>query len=53
MVTPASEISPKTVDTGMGDYTAYKAAGGKGSKLVYLKQLRQNVSEFVLEQVKL
>ena len=51
-VTPTADVSPKTVDTSMGDFAAYKAQGGTGNKLVYLKKLRQQVAEFVLNKIK-
>lgn len=50
--TPVSEISVESVNTSMGNYAAYKAAGGTGSKLAYLKQLRQTVVAFVKDQIK-
>lgn len=49
---PASEISSKTVDASMGDYAAYKAAGGSVTKLKYLRELREAVATFVKDQIK-
>lgn len=49
---PASEISSKTVDASMGDYAAYKAAGGSVTKLKYLRELREAVAAFVKEEIK-
>lgn len=50
--TPVSEIDPARVNTAMGNYKAYKEAGGTGSKLVYLKELRQAVADFVSQEIK-
>lgn len=50
--TPASDIDPAGVNTAMGNYKAYKEAGGTGSKLVYLKELRQAVADFVSQEIK-
>ena len=50
--TPVSEIDPARVNTAMGNYKAYKEAGGTGSKLVYLKELRQAVADFVTQEIK-
>lgn len=50
--TPASEIDPKRVNTAMGNYEAYLEAGGTGSKLVYFKELRQAVADFVSQEIK-
>ena len=50
--TPAAEIEPARINTAMGDYKAYKDAGGVGSKLAYLKGLRQAVAEFVSKEIK-
>ena len=36
----------------MGDFKAYKEAGGTGSKLAYLKALRHAVAEFVNREIK-
>lgn len=47
-----SEISPKTVDASMGDYAAYKAAGGAVTKLKYLRELREAVASFVKDEIK-
>ena len=49
---PASEISSKTVDASMGDYVAYKAAGGSVTKLKYLRELREAVATFVKDEIK-
>lgn len=49
---PASEISSKTVDASMGDYAAYKAAGGSVTKLKYLRELREAVATFVKDEIK-
>lgn len=49
---PASEISSKTVDSSMGDYAAYKAAGGSVTKLKYLRELREAVATFVKDEIK-
>lgn len=49
---PASEISSKTVDSSMGDYAAYKAAGGSVTKLKYLRELREAVASFVKDEIK-
>ena len=49
---PASEISSKTVDASMGDYVAYKAAGGSVTKLKYLRELREAVAAFVKDEIK-
>lgn len=49
---PASEISSKTVDASMGDYAAYKAAGGSVTKLKYLRELREAVAAFVKDEIK-
>lgn len=49
---PASEISSKTVDASMGDYAAYKAAGGSVAKLKYLRELRAAVASFVKNEIK-
>ena len=48
----ASEISSKTVDASMGDYAAYKAAGGSVTKLKYLRELREAVATFVKDEIK-
>ena len=47
-----SEISSKTVDASMGDYAAYKAAGGSVTKLKYLRELREAVASFVKDEIK-
>lgn len=49
---PASEISSKTVDASMGDYMAYKAAGGTVTRLKYLRELREAVASFVKNEIK-
>ena len=49
---PASEISSKTVDSSMGDFAAFKAAGGSGTKLRYLRELREAVATFVKDEIK-
>ena len=49
---PTSEISSKTVDASMGDYAAYKAAGGSVTKLKYLRELREAVATFVKDEIK-
>lgn len=49
---PASEISSKTVDSSMGDYATYKAAGGSVTKLKYLRELREAVATFVKDEIK-
>ena len=49
---PDSEISSKTVDASMGDYAAYKAAGGSVTKLKYLRELREAVATFVKDEIK-
>jgi len=48
----AADISPKTVDASMGDYAAYKAAGGSDTKLKYLRELRDAVAYFVKDEIK-
>lgn len=48
----ASEISSTTVDASMGDYAAYKAAGGSVTKLKYLRELREAVATFVKDEIK-
>lgn len=50
--TPASEVDPTKINTAMGDFKAYKEAGGSGSKLAYLKGLRHAVAEFVGNEIK-
>ena len=49
---PSSEISSKTVDSSMGDFAAFKAAGGSGTKLRYLRELREAVATFVKDEIK-
>lgn len=36
----------------MGDYAAYKAAGGSDTKLKYLRELRDAVAYFVKDEIK-
>ena len=36
----------------MGDYAAYKAAGGSVTKLKYLRELREAVATFVKDEIK-
>ncbi len=50
--TPATEIDPAKINAAMGDFKAYKEAGGTGSKLAYLKALRHAVAEFVNREIK-
>lgn len=50
--TPKSELDPKSVNTSMGDFKAWKEAGGSGSKLAYLRELRQAVYDFVHDKLK-
>lgn len=50
--TPLSDIQASKINTEMGDYRAFKEAGGSGTKLAYLKELRQAVAEFVSKEVK-
>lgn len=50
--TPSSEVDPTKINTAMGDFKAYKEAGGSGSKLAYLKGLRHAVAEFVGNEIK-
>ena len=52
MTTPASEVSPEGIGSGLADYAAYKAAGGTATKLQYLRQFRHAAAEFVKEKVK-
>ena len=48
---PSSELAPSTVDQSMGNYEAYKAAGGTDSKIRYLRGLRDAVVEFVKNEI--
>lgn len=50
--TPATEVDPAKINAAMGDFKAYKEAGGSGSKLAYLKALRHAVAEFVNREIK-
>lgn len=50
--TPASEVVPEKVNTAMGNYQAFKEAGGTGSKLAYLKHLREGVAQLVATEIK-
>lgn len=50
--TPFSEINPDNINTSMGNFKAYKAAGGSGNKLDYIKLLRDAVADFILNDVK-
>ena len=50
--TPASEISPQTINQNIGDYNAYKACGGTLTKLQYCRRLREAVSSFVRQDIK-
>lgn len=50
--TPSSEVDPAKINTAMGDFKAYKEAGGNGSKLAYLKGLRHAVADFVGNEIK-
>lgn len=50
--TPATEVDPAKINAAMGDFKAYKEAGGTGSKLAYLKALRHAVAEFVNREIK-
>lgn len=50
--TPSTEVDPATINTAMGDFKAYKEAGGSGSKLAYLKGLRHAVADFVSNEIK-
>lgn len=50
--TPTADIDPKRVNMGMGDYKAYKEAGGVGNKLDYIKGVRQAVADFVSHEIK-
>lgn len=50
--TPLSDIQASKINAEMGDYRAFKEAGGSGTKLAYLKGLRQAVAEFVSKEVK-
>lgn len=49
---PTSDIASGTVDASMGDYAAYKAAGGSVTKLKYLRELRKAVASFVKDEIK-
>lgn len=49
---PSSEITSKAVDTSMGDYQAFKTAGGTMPKLKYLRELREAVASFVKDEIK-
>lgn len=50
--TPLSEVDPSKVNTAMGNFKAFKEAGGVGNKLAYLKGLRHAVADFVSKEVK-
>ena len=50
--TPSTEVAPAKINTAMGDFKAYKEAGGSGSKLAYLKGLRHAVADFVGNEIK-
>lgn len=50
--TLSSEVDPAKINTAMGDFKAYKEAGGNGSKLAYLKGLRHAVADFVGNEIK-
>ena len=50
--TPASSISPQTVNPDLGSFDQYKAAGGTNNKLRYLRELRQAVSTFIKDEIK-
>lgn len=50
--TPSSEVDPAKINTAMGDFKAYTEAGGSGSKLAYVKDLRQAVADFVKQEIK-
>lgn len=52
LTTPSTEIDAAKINTDMGDYRAYKEAGGSGSKLVYLKELRQAAADFIRQELK-
>ena len=46
------EISSKTIDSSTGGFAAFKAAGGSGTKLCYLRELREAVTTFVKDEIK-
>lgn len=50
--TPASEVVPEKVNVAMGNYKAFKEAGGTGSKLAYLRNLREGVVNLVTTEIK-
>lgn len=50
--TPVAEVAPAKINTSMGNFEAFKAAGGTGTKLSYFKALRHAVAEFVNQEIK-
>lgn len=52
LTTPSSEIVAEKVNTGMGNFKAYRSAGGTGNKLSYLQGLRDAVVKLVTEEIK-
>ena len=48
---PSTELAPSTVDQSMGNYEAYKKAGGTDSKIRYLRGLRDAVVDFVKNEI--
>ncbi len=47
-----SDISANTVDSSIGNFNAYKEAGGTEKKLRYLRLLREAVATFVKHEIK-
>ncbi len=47
-----SEISPGSVSSDMGDFRAYKAAGGTKPKVTYLRSFKEAVADFVRFELK-
>ncbi|MDR3770896.1 MAG: HsdR family type I site-specific deoxyribonuclease [Sutterella sp.] len=52
MSTPEHEVDADKVNTNMGDFKAYRAAGGKDLKVTYYRKLREAVAKLVKEKVK-
>ena len=52
LTTPSSDVVPEKINTDMGNFRAYKAAGGTGTKLTYLQNLRTAVVELVNREIK-
>ena len=46
------EIKPSNIKADIGNFKAFKEAGGDGTKLVYLKGLRQAIVELATKQIK-